>query len=557
MNTGIRSGDSGDGRGSTELRWPVRPRGTRRTLGRLLQGRFLAGLCLALAAALLTSAPALASGQRTHVFSFPFGEQGKGAGQFSHPSGIAVSATTGDVYVADREDNRVEQFKPVLGGGGQLEKETLVREWAVPHPEAIAVDNCTTVESSKEVPCPADPSAGDVYVVGAKKLPPDVLVYKFSAEGTAVGGKPLKFKSPVEGVDADPNGKLFVYDASGRIAVFNDAVENAELSHVQAGTKGTPEPGLAVNSKDDLYIGTGLRGTEAEEEHDKPLEGLIGTIKSEYEALHDGQHVNPPVVAALEANTGTVTDPALDLEVTTAVAVNPAATPANEVDELNDAYVLNVSTVAGEQVTTVSAFGPNPVEGENHKIVERQGQLIQRFTTTGLKEGDAIAVSPSSGVVYVADAAANNVDVFTLQPGGRPVVEGLSAQSAGPKPPASNATTLTAQINPAGAKTTDHFEYGTVPCFSSPGACTSVEAPEAGENFGAREVSSELLSLAPGLYHFRIVAENANGETKSPEQTFTVVGRRWRAARRAAAWEMVSPAEKNGAEPEASPKKAG
>ena len=541
--TGIRSGESWKGRGSAELGVPARTTGARTSRLRLL--RSLTVLCLALGAPLLTSSTALASGQRAHVFSFSFPG---GAGGFSHPSGIAVNSTTGDVYVADREDNRVEQFEPVLGAEGQLERETYVKEFTVPHPEAIAVDNCTT---GKE-PCSGDPSLDDVYVVGAKKTPPDVLVYKFNANGSAVGEKPLKFKVPLGGVDVDPKGELYVYESSGRIAAYSDAETNVELTHLQAEVAGAPQPAFAVAADDRFYVGASLTSAEAQAEGDEPLKNLYSTLTDEYKALHGGSAL--PIVAELGANSGSVVDPALDVEPATAVAVNHNAE--EEVGEFDDAYVLNVGVLAGEQVTTVSAFRPTPLEGENKKLVERHGQLIQSFTTPGLTEGDGIAVNQATGTVYVADGASNNVDVFDLQPKGRPVVEGLAAANEEPTPPASNATTLSAQVNPAGAKTTDQFEYGTGSCSAHPSPCTTVAAPEAGEGFGAQEVSVQLLSLPPGTYHYRLVAESTLGITPSAEQTFTITaatiglpdGR---------AWEMVSPSEKNGAEPEAFTKEGG
>ena len=66
---------------------------------------------------------ALALTQRGHLPAFSFGREGQGAGEFrfeaggKHPeaAGIAVDEANGDVYVADRGNNRIEQFAPVLG----------------------------------------------------------------------------------------------------------------------------------------------------------------------------------------------------------------------------------------------------------------------------------------------------------------------------------------------------------------------------------------------------------------------------------------------------------
>src|SRR5262249_24037227 len=65
---------------------------------------FLAALC---AAALGIAAP---SAGAEVVYQRSFGEPGSGPGQLSRPVGIAVDESTGDVYVADRNNHRIEQF---------------------------------------------------------------------------------------------------------------------------------------------------------------------------------------------------------------------------------------------------------------------------------------------------------------------------------------------------------------------------------------------------------------------------------------------------------------
>lgn len=158
--------------------------------------RSLVLVAVLLSALALASAPALALTQRGHVFSFSFGAPGRGEEQFQDPSGVAVNNLTGEVYVADRNDNRVEEFKPVLNGKGELVGEKQVGEFTVPYPVDIAVDN--SAEAS-------DPSKGDVYVVGAiseeKKEPaPEAFwVYKFKEGGKAIT-KFKKFTIEVKGV---------------------------------------------------------------------------------------------------------------------------------------------------------------------------------------------------------------------------------------------------------------------------------------------------------------------------------------------------------------------
>src|SRR4051794_5939406 len=70
-------------------------------------------LCSALAAALaLTLLLAPAASAVAYKFDFRFGGVGAGPGQFSQPSGVAADPATGDIFVADTTNNRVQAFDP-------------------------------------------------------------------------------------------------------------------------------------------------------------------------------------------------------------------------------------------------------------------------------------------------------------------------------------------------------------------------------------------------------------------------------------------------------------
>jgi hypothetical protein len=109
--------------------------------------------------------------------------------------------------------------------------------------------------------------------------------------------------------------------------------------------------------------------------------------------------------------------------------------------------------------------------------------------------------------------------------------------------------TLNAEIDPDGAETTYHFQYGTTADY---GQSTPEKALFASDDSEHRAVAV-LQNLQPNtVYHYRVVATNprsASGGTAGPDQTFITEatgtsfvlpdGR---------AWELVSPANKNGAE---------
>lgn len=85
-------------------------------------------------------------------------------------------------------------------------------------------------------------------------------------------------------------------------------------------------------------------------------------------------------------------------------------------------------------------------------------------------------------------------------------VADLKAQSA----------TLLGRVEPSGARTTYHFEFGTTTRF---GGVTPSGVATAGA--GAINVTAALAPLAPfTTYHYRLVATNRNGTTRGARRTF-------------------------------------
>jgi DNA-binding beta-propeller fold protein YncE len=491
--------EAGDSRGRGRVRCS-----SPRTVPRALVVVFVCALFGSLA---LGSVPALAIGQRGHVFSFSFGESGSGSGQLSSPQGLAVNDATGNVYVADTANNRVEEFEPVTEGG--VAKAKFVRSFEVLNPEVIAIDNS-----------PSSPSKGDVYVGGTSKKaikeeePEDKLVYKFDETGTLItkfkkfkeekGGESEEFAA-IEGIAVDPSGTVFIYDEEGVIADFNNAVKNKSKFSLESEFTSAATRGIAANSKGELYLGHAAQ-------QGKPPPPLIGQCH----------------IVAVECET---TVAALDEELSTAVAVNPVSEPANLVSEQDDAYITNVGVIHGKTVTSIVAFNSS-------------GAAIQRFGESHVTEGTGVAVDSHSGVVYVSDAASNKVDAYALEPAGPPKIAGLSSCST-LCTSEEGVTKISAQVNPEGSETHAFFTY----CPASGGSCTSTQEKPLGEGFGDQTLSEEL-RLPPGTYRYKAIAKNAHGEVSSAERTFTIVsaGSLLPDAR---AWEMVSPPNKDGAEAEA------
>ncbi len=487
----------------------------------------LAVFCAALVVPLFGRAAAFALPQRGHTFAFSFPSGGSAEEEPGKPSAVAVARSNGDVFVADYGSNRVEVFEPVLDGQGVLTGERLLRSIPVPAPTAIVVDDTTEG---------ADPSRGDVYVVGSskhelKEEEPNKRVFKFSPEGTEILAI-RKFKEPVEkgeepeeaeeleevqGLAVDPAGHLYVY-GSGAVDVYTSAAKNRSLLSIPAPLTATH--GLALDTAGDLYVG--------HESEDPEAAGPEGPA---------------PVVGKLEATAGTPLVSELERQPSTAVAVNTEDVAANKVDEQNDVYVANPggTSSAGSSIAQLSPAG----------------SLIQRFTTPGLIAPSGVAVDDRTGDVFITDAASNKVDVFALEEPGSPTIDQLTARVLpSGTTSAANTARVHTTVDPVGLATRYSLEYGPAACSESSDPCSKAAEGELPESFDSSTLTFALPGLAPGVYHYRLTVSHREGPSARSEQTFTILtqtsglpdGR---------ALELVSPPEKGGAAIEALTREGG
>jgi hypothetical protein len=205
-------------------------------------------------------------------------------------------------------------------------------------------------------------------------------------------------------------------------------------------------------------------------------------------------------------------------EDSTGVALDPAN---------GDVYVDNVNSVA--------AFGP-------------EGTFIQRVGSGDLSEGGAVAIDSARGNVYVAEP--RKIAVFTPESAGTPpMIDSVSAQNLTP-----SSERINAQIDPHGAKTTYHVQYGTVSCAEHESSCTQTPELEVGEGFGDMTVHAALEGLSPNTtYFYRVIAHNAYGTAVSAQSTqtfFTTLPSSEGVLADHRQWELVSPVERHGATPE-------
>jgi aldose sugar dehydrogenase len=143
------------------------------------------------------------------TFITKWGEFGSGNGSFKSPTGIAVDPSSGNVYVADTANDRIQVFSPSNG--------TFITKWGEFGPGNGSFKSPTGIA--------VDPSSGNVYVADTAHH----RIQVFSSNGTFITkwGKFGRYdngtlNSP-EGIAVDPSsGNVYVADtAHHRIQVFS------------------------------------------------------------------------------------------------------------------------------------------------------------------------------------------------------------------------------------------------------------------------------------------------------------------------------------------------
>lgn len=461
-----------------------------------------------LLAALTWSASAQALLQRGHVFGgATIGSEGSAPGQLSSPGAVGVDEATDDIYVADRNNNRVEIFHAGGELAGQLES---AKGAKISHPEALAIDNSAPDDAGE------DPSAGDVYVAQRSG------VLKFTAQGkylaTVVGKEQTEAFGVPLGLAVDRHGRLWIDFSEDEILTFDDGEPNVRVGEPIDSELEALAPGLAVDSGENLYVGY-EPGEESEEGRRscKLAPCFVGKLTTLGEPAH-GLTAGEPLIYQL------------DPEASSGVAVDASS---------DDPYVDNL--------TSIAAF-------------DAAGAPIERFGGGILQASSGVAVDAKTDTVYAADAATGKVIVFDPAAPAAPTVD--SAATLGVS---TTTADLQAKIDPHGAETTYTLQYATAPCSGTPASCAEsfscsagaavcgeIPAPpgDLGSAFGTQDTPAAVAGpsgLAPGtLYYYRFVAKNANGLGAGAERTFLTRPAAGFATADGREWEQVSPVDKFG-----------
>lgn len=537
----------------------------------------------AMAAALLTAAPALATSY-TPGGNFS-GGPGSADGELELPERADVYEANGHLVVADSANDRVQVFAPDADSGSYLAKFT--------HPDldsplGIAIDQ----------------TDGSIYVSDSD----DVLKFDSSYDPVA------SFTSP--GV----TGALAVDPRNGDLLVADDVANDVKRFKSDGTPSGTPFDGtngstafaslvdIAVNSIGDVYVvdttGDIAQGLGESSARRFTPEGLyVSTVNT------------PPLVGEPDRVARIDVDPdtdevalstrqdAMQNDLTPGVAIYGEDGSLINSDISNNFHVYltltkiadlaydsgrgrlyvthdrNYWVVDGEHYgsapgvqTIIVRREPratiDPPTGATYTTVELAGAVDPNGTSTdwrfqyrkagatgwasstplqdagaGLDPVDVEAEVEdlSAGVSYEARLVATSVlgegasDPVTFETTtGPPLVQ--------VKPPvltgSGESALLAAVIVPGGADVGYRFEYGTSDCAASASACAPVPggAGTVATASGEREVTAQLDGLEVGeTYFYRVVAESSLGDTTSATRSFTAAAQR--------AFELVSPAD--------------
>ncbi len=474
-----------------------------------------------------------------------FGAAGAGEGQFSSPVGVAVDEASGDMYVVDQGNNRVEKFDAEGKYLSQFNgKDNPSFPSGFSSPSGIAVDNST------------GPSKGDVYVVDNGHN----VVDKFSSTGTFIF-EISGFVQPVMGVAVDSSGDLWVaeYDVSnGPVYEFNGAEDNELI--VREILDYSRHPGIAVDSQGDRYLikedyavdeftPTSRGGREGNEVMIKWAPATaIAVDPATNDLFVDLNNSIAFYGAFVELNAsplqvfGSGYSSSEGISSSAGVAVNgktgtvyASQSEADTIAIFKPALLPDVSTRAATAVQKTGAKLEGVVNPDGKEVTTC---LFEYGTSTAYGSTMSCEAAPGSGSSPVAvDAELGGLAVgatyhYRLVTGNSNGVnlgfdQTLTTVAAVPslqteaatnieQPAAKTIATLNGSLDPGGADTHYYFEYGETEAYGSVTPTT-----DAGEASKLEHAQAQLVGLRPStLYHYRIVATNSFGTDTGTDLTF-------------------------------------
>ncbi len=473
------------------------------------------------------------------------GIAGTGAGRLQGPIGLAADPVTGHVYVADTENNRVDEFTSWGGfvkafGWGVLDGSEVLQTCTTMCLKGLAGDGAGQFTEPEGI---AVDSSGDVYVSDAENL----RVQKFDP-AAGLGGDEVEFLWAIGG-DVDRTK----VEAGASTEAERDLCTASSGDVCQAGSPGSGESqfdleqvggirrGLrvAVAPGGDLYVADrggegGTRGRIQAFDGDGGFVSQFDLPATGYSGDSSDPRNNLPFALAVDPNSG-------DLYFAFRQSGTKEHSPEPDVYKLNPAgAVLGKLEVDTPGAVAVDVHGNVYVVEAGHGTAQPNSEVLEfdasgnrvaafaqtkAFVLIGLATN---TIAPGSGVpgdLYVISdggdgssyeslvAAYGPPEEFELPPKVAPSILDQYAASVDPED-----AVVKGDINPEFWKdTTYHLEYGTGRC--SEGGCASEWPAAPGSTLTSMLVrapvtgSVRLTGLAPDtIYHFRFVAESGGSE---------------------------------------------
>jgi hypothetical protein len=502
------------------------------------------------------------------------GVAGSGTGMFDDPMGLAINQATGDLYVRDRDNRRVQQFTADGDFVRMWGFDVIVATGPPPNSNGTGFEICDVTNGNVAADCKigtagagdgqfgtsstgqtgiaVQQGTGDVFVAdpgpssGANRR-----VQRFEADGTFLA----KIGS---------NGAPFGSNFPRSLAVDGDTLYATSADTVVSRYDLDPGvflPALTLNSRNtnddalrEVEIDPSTGNLLVAQVHDD-LGTLIADLADPAAAATE---VDRHIVGAgfsYSAGNGFALNPDSGDLIATAGAVNGhfIAIADDDGAPQADASVLPATAVGSTTATLHGEITTSDPLATNYRLEYSFNGVDWTTAGSGQVAGNASGEEVTATATGLKPNRVYRMRLVTSREFGNPefesaeltfLTDAVPPQIADERATAITTTTarLQARINPHSTATVYRFEYG------AGNFNTSIPVPDGPVGNGPEFVfvAADVVGLAPGTdYQFRVVATSASeGSTTTTPQVFTTAVGDASAGR---GYELVSPADKVGA----------
>ncbi len=499
------------------------------------------------------------------------GITGAGAGQLATPQGIAVDQDTGDVYVTNQNNRRVEKFDSsgtflfafgwgVDTGAAVLQTCTAAStcqagtsgagagQFATTFAGHVAVDprngNVVVADSASERVQRFDSAGAFLFAfgwgvdTGAAELQTCTTASTCQTGTSGAGVGQFSTSQPTR-VAVDSSGSVYTVETAGnrRVQKFNAAATSAGVfapTHTSGTSTATAPTNVAIDSSNDhvlvskdnqvleFDLGGGLTDTHAAGSGLPTANGMAVDSSSDRIYLSTTPDQRIYVLGAITPPSATIA-PVTDVAAESATfngTVNPNG------GSLSTGYHFEYSDDGGASWTSVPIPDQDVGNGTTDVPVTQ--------AVTGLEPNTEYRVRLVASRPFAGGSDTSAEETFTTD-AAPPTISGVGSSEI-----TDTTAVLGGRIDPNHSHTTYHFEYGTDITYGN-----STPVDSAGSGSRSVAVSKAITGLQPNTeYHFRLVASNAAGPDESADHTFTTDADPPQPSGRS--YEMVSPLDKNG-----------